>query len=135
MTDSDYLLCIWARVYAFVRAREPRLPALTLRVGCPALDRERRTSPRAFCHVGGHGRRITEVCCHPILARLPLAYILGLLLHEIGHVIALLLYRSSEQWEADASLHRYGIRLSYRGRYLVEHVDRRTLRRVLRGAA
>jgi hypothetical protein len=52
---------------------------------CPQADREHRESKRQYAHV--HHRRGNVVCVCRAFFRLPWRIRLGLLLHEIGHLI------------------------------------------------
>lgn len=131
MTSAGHLHAVWSRVYAFARSRSKLVPRLTLKVGCPAIARHRRTDPRAFMHTGGQ-HAPGQVHASPEAAKLPIQFIVGLLVHEIGHPLATRVYSRSEQEDADsACLKILGVKIRYGGPLIIEYVSPSDLRRIL----
>jgi hypothetical protein len=106
---------------AFKRARallaetHPEVLAFGLWVGCPICEKAHREAYRNFMHVGHHP---ATVCSSAAAKGLGKANLLGLFLHEFGHVIG-----GPSQWEADqAILWTLGIPIRYdrRGIQFVE---------------
>lgn len=127
---ADPLRDIWSAVYAYARRRRRSLPKLTLRIGCPRIAAMRRTDPRAFMHVGEDGK--ARVCSSPAARKLSVNYLVGLYLHEIGHVLAQKAWKRSEQEDADKAVRDFlGVRLHYRGPLLLEWVTDSAVRRVM----
>jgi hypothetical protein len=119
----------FARVHAWARRRTRRVPPLTLAVGCSQIAARRRHDPRAFAHVG---HRVGRVCISAAAAKLPVEHVVGLCLHEIGHPLAQRVWGRSEQEDADAAVREFlGVRLSYVGPLLLQHVPTRVARRIL----
>ena len=108
----------------------PKLPRLTLRIGCPQIQRARRAgNPRAFFHVGAHDPG--KVCTVDAAAKLDDSYLVGLMLHELGHVIAAKEFGRSDQIDADDAVRRFlGVKLHYHGPLLLEWVPPSVARRI-----
>jgi hypothetical protein len=96
---------------AIVATRHPEVLRYGLFVGCPDCDREHGKLWRNFMHV--HHFPFT-VCSASAVGSLGRASLLGLFLHELGHVIG-----GTRQSEADQAIWReYGLVISYDGRGL-----------------
>lgn len=127
---EKYLNEIWRRVYAFARSKSKLVPRLVLKVGCPQIERHRRMDPRAFMHTGGR-HAAGQVHASPDAAMLPIQFIAGLFLHEIGHPLAMRVMRRSEQEDADRSiLEHVGVKIRYGGPLLLEYLSPSDMRRV-----
>lgn len=122
------------RVWHWAAARSPRVPPLLLYIGCPEIeDRRRSGDPRALFHVG---HIPGFVCTIPEAGLLPDTYLVGLMLHELGHPMAMAAWRRSEQEDADkAVLDFLRIRLRYKGPLLLEWVPPSVARAILRAPA
>jgi len=71
----------------------PQLGGITFQVGCPAVEQYHRESPRGYMHV----LHVPNVICVAAAAEdLGRQTLLGLWLHEFGHVLG-----GPEQWDAD----------------------------------
>ena len=122
---------VWEHVIAWARRRSRRIPALSLRVGCPMIQAHRRDSKRAFMHTH---HLPGKVCAAPEAAFLPVGHLVALLLHEIGHPLANRLYGVSEQEDADKSIKDVlGVVIRYKGPLLLEWVAPSVVKRILRG--
>jgi len=104
------------KVFSFLARHVPKLSRIKLFIGCPVIRQERKKSKRAFCHVGHHKEAI---CCAPETARLPLNHIVGLLLHELGHLAT-----GKGDLEADVWCAKVlGVPIQYKGKLHLEWVD------------
>lgn len=88
--SSERLLDVFLRVRSFVFNETGRFSRTNLQAGCPEIDVLRRTQRgyighRAFMHVG-HIRN--TVCSARPAAALSDAHLVGLFLHEFGHLAA-----------------------------------------------
>jgi hypothetical protein len=130
MSDSEYLKKIFRQVNDWAIKQSKAVSRLSLHVGCPLVYRMRRFgNPRALMHVGHYKRK---VCTVPVAAKLPIEYIVGLFLHEIGHPLALRIYNRSEQWDADLNVKELlGVKIHYKGPYLLECVDKKDVKKIL----
>lgn len=113
------------RVWTFVKRRDRRLGRILLLVGCVHLERDRQRSGlagrRAFMHVGCVPNRI---CVSPTAENLPTEHLVGLFLHEFGHL-------GSGRGEPDADLwvmQKLGIPIEYKSGLELEWVDPRLVR-------
>lgn len=126
---SLVLTQIFNRVHRFAKDRFQRTPDLLLSVGCKDIEQYRRGSKRSFCHVF---HRDGIVCTVPALMTLPINYIVGILLHEIGHTIAMREWNCSLEQEADIAVMKFlGVNLDYKGDLTLEWVSTDVVRRVL----
>jgi hypothetical protein len=139
MNDKEYLQKVfkavqeWAKDRSLASPRSFLIPNLSLSVGCPLIERQfARGDARAFFHVLHKPGRI---CASPRAARLPHNFIVGLMLHEIGHPLAQNLYGSSEQWDADKAIREcLGINIRYGGALILEFVPWSTTYKILKGS-
>jgi len=126
------LKAIFGRVLSFARSKSRFVPQLELFVGCSQIAWDRKTSKRAFCHVF---HRPGRVCAAPELITVPINYILGVMIHEIGHVLALKTWGRSSERDADIAVLKFlGINLEYRSDLVLEWVSNRVVEQVLRGS-
>jgi hypothetical protein len=87
---------------------------------CPLVEREHRESRRQYAHVF---HIENQVCCARAIADLPEKYRLGILMHELGHIMAG--QRGSEDAANSAVFRETGIRIYYGGNSDLEFIDRR----------
>lgn len=124
------LLDRWRRVYAYARRRS-RVPRLALAVGCTQIINRRGHDKRAFFHVG---HKPGKVCTVLAAARLSDNYLVGLMLHELGHPLAMTAWRYSEQEHADRAVQAFlGVKLRYRGPLVLQWVSTQTAHKILKG--
>lgn len=131
MSRRRMLESVFDQVWNWARQRSCIVPPLVLFVGCPMIARRRAEGdPRAFFHVGhieGY------VCTVPESAELPRTYLVGLMLHELGHPMAMIAWGRSEQEDADKAVRDFlGVRLSYRGPLLLEWVPSTVVNKILK---
>ena len=89
-----------------VGKRYPHVLRYGLNFGCPDCEAAHRRHKRQFMHVG-HVPGM--VCCAAASARLPARNLMGMFLHEFGHVVG-----GPEQWDADLAIfNRFGIPIGY----------------------
>jgi len=126
----DVLTSAFEAVLAWARRQSRRAPALLLQIGCPQIAAHRRRDKRAYFHVG---HRPGKVCVSPAAAKLSDNHLVGLILHELGHPMAMVAWGRSEQEDSDKSVRDFlGVRLHYRGPLLLQWVPDSVVRRVLR---
>lgn len=131
MNAEALLLDRWRKVYAFARRKSRRVPRLMLHVGCRQILNRRAHDGRAFFHVG---HVPGKVCTVLAAAKLSDNHLVGLMLHELGHPMAQKAWGNSEQEQADAAVHAFlGVRLRYRGPWILQWVPTRVARQILRG--
>lgn len=123
---------LFALVHAWARKRSRRVPKLSLHVGCEDVAKHRRGGDqRAFFHVGHLKNR---VCTTLQAADLHPCFLVGLMLHEIGHPMAQMAWGTSEQYDADRAVREFiGVRLVYKGPLLLEWVSPTVVERIVRG--
>jgi hypothetical protein len=132
MTKTQYLQEAFRRVNAWAMSKCPQVSRLSLHVRCHSIKRRLHSGdPRALFHVGHKAGKVCTI--DERVAVLPVTYLVGLFLHEMGHPLALKLYKKSEQWHADRSIKRcLGVQIRYRGPLLLEWVPSSTARMILR---
>jgi hypothetical protein len=113
------------KVRAFAAAGEASLSGVEL-VACKEVRSgvARSSRHRAFMHTG---HLDGKVCYAPPIRLLPLNYVVGILLHEFGHL-------GSKGGEAEADqwvLVKLGIALEYKGKLCLEWVDDATAKKIL----
>lgn len=129
MNAEALLQDVWRRVYAFARGRSRRVPRLSLYVGCRQILNRRGHDKRAFFHVG---HKPGKVCTVLASAKLSRNYLVGLMLHELGHPMATKEWGVSEQPHADTAVEAFlGVKLRYRGPLILEWVPDKIVRQVL----
>src|SRR5512136_1740266 len=121
MTDTEYLQHLFRTVHVWAKSQFAEVPRLSLNVGCPDVEKRlKKGDARAFFHVGHVPRK---VCASPRAATLPVHFLVGLMLHEIGHPLAKKMYGRSHQWDADNSIHQFvGVNIHYGGPLILEFV-------------
>jgi hypothetical protein len=120
---------IFSRVLQFSRRKFKRTPNLSLSVGCWEIERYRRKSKRSFCHVF---HRAGIVCTVPVIVTLKINFIVGIFLHEVGHVIAMKEWNRSEEPDADLAVLQFlGVNLGYKSDLTLEWVPNDVVQRVL----
>jgi hypothetical protein len=111
---------LWERVLGWARKKSDRTPFLLLRVDCPLVRRNRKTSPRAFMHAA-HIRG--KICVAHEAAGLSTEHLVALFLHELGHPMATKAWGRSEQEDADRACKEFlGVKIRYKGDLLLEWV-------------
>ena len=126
---SLVLTQIFNRVHRFAKGKFPRTPHLWLSVGCKDIEKYRHVSKRSFCHVF---HRDGVVCTVPELVTLPINFIVGILIHEVGHAIAMNEWNCSGEPDADLAVLQFlGINLGYKGNLTLEWVPNDVVKRVL----
>jgi len=126
---ANVLRVIFSRVHQFSKRQFSRTPNLSLGVGCKDIEKYRRGSKRSFCHVF---HREGIVCTVPALVTLRVNFIVGILLHEIGHTIAMKEWNCSGEPDADQAVLQFlGINLGYKGDLTLEWVPNDVVQRVL----
>ena len=97
------------QVRKVVSVKFPRLRKVKLFIGCKELKYDKRYDKegyRLYMHVG-HLRN--KICVHPSAESLPKRNLLGLFLHEFGHIIG-----GPSQYDADTAILKYfGIPIFY----------------------
>ncbi len=126
-----FLRSIFNKVYQFAKSMAgSAVPKLSLFVGCDLIQKDRRSSKRAFCHVG---HRPIKVCTSPHLANIEINFVVGIYLHEIGHCIAAKVWGRSREQDADlAVLEFFGVNLRYKSDLTLEWAPDEVVREVLR---
>lgn len=120
---------MFRRVRLFVSSKAPRLIAIRALISCSDIYLLRRTNrnylgDRAFMHVE-HLKR--TVCMVRQAACLSDAHLVGLFLHEFGHLAG-----GPSEPEADAWVQRkLGIMILYKGPMDLQWVDRAAVSRIL----
>jgi len=114
MPAPDRLQKIFARVVRFAGV------SAKLKIGCKTIDEQRKvpglSGRRSFMHVGDVPG---AVCAHPAAKKLSDAQLIGLFLHELGHLAT-----GSGDAQADAWVFTaLGIPIEYRGKLMLEWVD------------
>lgn len=133
MNNKEYLKQLFAAVHEWAEKRcEVPVPRLSLSVGCPEIERRfRRGDARSFFHVG---HKMGRVCASPRAAKLPVHFLVGLMLHEIGHPLAIKVYGRSDQWDADRSIKEFlGVRIHYGGPLILEFVPWGLAKKIIEG--
>jgi hypothetical protein len=117
------------RVKGYAARRGEDVGPVWLNVGCPRVEEDRRSLPgvegrRAFAHV----MHIPgAVCVAREAADLPLPVKLGLLVHEVGHLIG-----GPGEDDADiAALEALGLRVEYFGPLRLERLHREDVGKVM----
>lgn len=78
---------------------------------CSLADKDHRCRKRQYAHTWHYGSNI--ICVAKAFYRLPLSHQMGLLVHEIGHL--LLGSEEHEEYEADlAAMEKFGITVRYK---------------------
>lgn len=117
---------LFAAVYWLVTKKFSNLERVHLQYGCSEIA-DRKTRPgvqgrRAFMHVGHVEGRI---CVTPEANRLAPGFLLGMFLHEFGHIGS-----GGDDTEADRWVfEHFGIPVTYRGPLTLEWVSDKALRR------
>jgi hypothetical protein len=86
---------------------------------CPLVEREHREARRQYAHVF---HIANQVCVARAIAELPEKYRLGILMHELGHIMAG--PKGSEEAANNAVFEQTGIRIYYGGNSNLEFIDR-----------
>ena len=89
---------------------DPKVGSYSLLFGCPDADAEHRRASRQYMHVQHHPG---VVCCARAASRLSKKSLLGLFMHEFGHLLG-----GATQWQADVTAFQcfgYPIRYDARG--------------------
>jgi hypothetical protein len=121
----------WTKVYRWARGRSSRIPRLSLHVGCRQILTRRHKDARAFMHVG---HVPGKVCTVLAASRLSDNHLVGLTLHELGHPLAEKAWGVSEQAHADMAVGAYlGVRISYRGKLVLQWVSNAVTKTILGG--
>jgi hypothetical protein len=130
MLTPTELKDIFRRVNDWAMEKSPLISKLELQIGCPQIAAHRKAGDkRAMFHVG---HRKGKVCADPKALRLPVEFLVGLFLHEMGHPLAMKIYGKSEQWHADNSIKEIlGVRIQYGGPLLLEYVAPSVADRIL----
>ncbi len=117
-------------IRAFVARVWPGARFVRLQVGCPEIEAFRAAHPgrvgaRSLMHVG-HKQGV--VCALKICDKLPPSYVVGLFLHEFGH-----LGSGGGELEADAWVRdMLGISIQYKSDLDIEWVNDHTVARILK---
>ena len=116
----------------FVSSAKPSLAWTKFKVNCPEIVRFRTYNPgtqgqRAFMHMG---HEQNTICSLSLAERLPEGYLIGLFLHEFGHLGSGGGEREADQWILD----HFGIRIQYVGALDLEWVDDWAIRRIVRAS-
>ncbi len=119
-------------VKRFVSQAKPSLAWTKLAVGCPEIVLFRKMNKgkvgaRSLMHTFHHPNTI---CSLSVVESAAEGYLIGLLLHEFGHLGSGGGEREADRWILD----NFGIRIQYLGELDLEWVDQWAIRRVL-GAA
>lgn len=124
------LIAVFLRVHEYAKKATRHVPRrLNLRVGCALIRRMRKSNPRAFFHVN---HRRNTVCTVPEASWLAMGHIVGLIAHELGHLIAGRAWDRSAQHDADEAVRRFlKLPIRYRGSLLLQWVPPAVVRRVL----
>ena len=117
-------------VRKFVSQADPRLLWVKLSVGCDEIDAFRVANPgtiglRSLMHVG---HLPNAVCALQICGGLPANYLIGLMLHEFGHLGSGGGEREADRWIRD----RFKIPIYYRSKLDIEWVSDRDMGRIAR---
>lgn len=116
---------IFNRVYWFITHKFPRLANVDLAYNCPEIARDRKTRKgihgrRSFMHVGHVANRI---CVTPEAGRLTSGHLVGMFLHEFGHLAT-----NGDDSTADAWVFAFlGLTISYRGPLMLEWANQRRI--------
>jgi len=131
MTNHEYLKGLFDRVNNWAMKKSPLVDRRTLQVGCPEIAARRKDGDvRAFFHVG---HRPGKVCADSMACQLPEHFLVGLFLHEIGHPLAMRVYRKTEQWDADRAVKEIlGVHIRYGGPLVLEYVAPSVAKRITR---
>jgi len=127
--DDGALADAFLRVKGYASRRGEDVRRLWLNVGCPRVEDDRRSlsgveGRRAFAHVM---HLPSAVCVARGAAALPLQVKLGLLVHEVGHLIG-----GPGEDDADiAALEVLGLRVEYFGPLRLERLRREDVRKVM----
>ena len=125
----DALQVIWGKVFSFATQKSKDVPRLSLFVGCDVITQERHSSKRAFCHVGHYSGK---VCTVLDLVTVPVNYIVGIYLHEIGHCVSSNVWGSLSEKDADLAVLKFlGVNLQYKSNLTLEWVPDSVVREVL----
>jgi len=88
---------------------DPTVAGYSLLIGCPMAEKEHRRASRQYMHVNHYEG---AVCCARAAERLRRNSLLGLFLHEFGHVLG-----GPKQWQADtAAFELFGFPIRYDAR-------------------
>lgn len=129
MLTHEELKFLFRRVNNWAMERQSIVPRLRFRVQCPYITATRKKGDkRAFFHV-----EKGIVCADPAACKLPLHFLVGLFLHEIGHPLATRIYGRSEQWDADRSIKEVlGVKIHYGGPWVLEYVAPSVAKQIIR---
>lgn len=117
-------------IRAFVARAWPGARFVRLQIGCPEIEAFRSSHPgtvgaRSLMHVG---HKNGTVCALAICDQLPPSYVVGLFLHEFGH-----LGSGGGELEADAWVRdTFGIRIEYKSDLDIEWVPDHTVARIIK---
>jgi hypothetical protein len=85
---------------------DPQAGRFELGLGCPVAEKEHRQADRQYMHVGCQPG---VVCCARAAGSLSRSNLLGLFLHEFGHVLG-----GPQQWQADVAAYEiFGVPIRY----------------------
>jgi hypothetical protein len=108
-------------IQKLVASRVPRLQSTRINLRCQKIARLRRTSERAYMHVGCKPRTICTWA--PAANLLPESILFGILLHEFGHLAG------NDEGGADRWVYRtLGIPIRYATRLRLESVSPTVIR-------
>jgi len=111
------------RVRNFVSKKNGHLEHVILDITCPkvlALRKIRGEGRRLFAHASCNGR----ICVNPLLGKQSMPYLIGVLLHEFGHIAG-----GPEEGDADMwVLTTFGIPIIYKGPLFLEWLDPKLIR-------
>ena len=122
---------LFNRVNEWAIKKSPLVPKLSLELGCSEIVACQRAGDiRAVCHVG---HKKGKVCADIKAHRLPINFLVGIFLHEIGHPLAMRVYRRSDQWDADRAVKEIlGVNIRYGGPLVLEHVSMSVAKKISR---
>lgn len=119
-------------VRRFVSTAKPSLAWVKLRINCPEIVRFRTYNPgkvgqRSFMHTF---HSPSTVCSLSLVGTMAEGYLIGLMLHEFGHLGSGGGEREADRW----ILKNFGIRITYVGELDLEWVDQWAIRKILRAS-
>ncbi len=115
------LRALFYRVFCAVQRRIPISRQIRIRVDCELILRDRSSKEpslgrRAFMHTGHHA---DTICIASQTAALDKHHIVGLFLHELGHLLGRTGEPGADLWV----MRRLGIPIEYRGKLGIEWVS------------